>query len=638
MPENQPPKQDPGSLHKKYPDLHTSGAVEMTGADMKAQPDEKISEYLGSMVGRHGLMGGEETRKQAQIAKRIIGEDDIPESYFEQQRRIAREQGHGDIEITKEMREQMAEAVRADQTASLERWVDYVNHPDANYPGWFRYFTIRNVLKMSDFDKAKGEFRKRSQQTTAPYPDLNREALAYVYDTLNKDPKTHDDEQLRKLAQGGNFAKLYAHAIKEVTPASAELKDTIEGSWTKFDQSDDPDKAKELATSLQGHGTGWCTAGESTAELQLRGGDFYVYYSKDEEGNETIPRIAVRMENGVVAEVRGINPSQELESVMADTTMEKLKDLPGGEQYVQKAEDMKRLTAIDNKLSENPDAELSKEELTFLYEIDHQVEGFGYQKDPRIELIRSRRDNRSDIAVALDISPEQVSLTKEEALSGNAVYHYGDLDLAGLTSAEGLTLPTSVGGDLDLIRLTSAEGLTLPTSVGGHLDLRRLTSAEGLTLPTSVGGILNLDRLTSAEGLTLPESVGGGLYLGNLTSAEGLTLPTSVGGYLDLARLTSAEGLTLPTSVGGYLNLAGLTSAEGLTLPTSVGGILDLRNLTSAEGLTLPTSVGGDLDLRNLTTAEGLTLPTSVGGHLNLTSLTSADREHLIQLHPDLYI
>jgi hypothetical protein len=56
-----------------------------------------------------------------------------------------------------------------------------------------------------------------------------------------------------------------------------------------------------------------------------------------------------------------------------------------------------------------------------------------------------------------------------------------------------------------------------------------------------VDGYLYLRGLTSAEGLVLPQSVGGGLYLSGLTSAQGLVLPQSVGGYLDLGGLTSAE-------------------------------------------------------------------------------------------------
>ena len=170
----------------------------------------------------------------------------------------------------------------------------------------------------------------------------------------------------------------------------------------------------------------------------------------------------------------------------------------------------------------------------------------------------------------------------------------------------------------------------------GTLDLYSLTSAEGLTLPESVGGDLNLRDLTSAEGLTLPESIGGGLYLSHLRSAEGLTLPQSVGGSLSLRSLTSAKGLILPQSVGGDLSLFHLRSAEGLTLPQSVGGGLDLSQLRSAEGLNFPQSVGGGLDLHDLTSAEGLTFPQSVGGYLYLESLTSEGKQKLRELRPDL--
>ena len=37
----------------------------------------------------------------------------------------------------------------------------------------------------------------------------------------------------------------------------------------------------KLVKSLEGKGTGWCTAGIETARWQLQGGDFHVYYTKD---------------------------------------------------------------------------------------------------------------------------------------------------------------------------------------------------------------------------------------------------------------------------------------------------------------------------------------------------------------------
>ena len=76
-----------------------------------------------------------------------------------------------------------------------------------------------------------------------------------------------------------------------------------------------------------------------------------------------------------------------------------------------------------------------------------------------------------------------------------------------------------------------------------------------------------LSGLTSANGLVLPQSVGDDLFLDNLTSAEGLVLPQNVGGYLDIHNLDSAESLVLPQNIGGGLDLSGLTSANGLVLP-----------------------------------------------------------------------
>ena len=67
-----------------------------------------------------------------------------------------------------------------------------------------------------------------------------------------------------------------------------------------------------LAQSLRSWNTGWCTAGTRTAAHQLSMGDFYVYYTQDEEGKDVVPRVAIRMEDGSVAEVRGINPDQNL--------------------------------------------------------------------------------------------------------------------------------------------------------------------------------------------------------------------------------------------------------------------------------------------------------------------------------------
>ncbi len=673
MSERTPSPAEP--LYRKYPDLHKSQSVEHEVARLRQhgeripnEPAPKLEAWLRLLERTHTGKGGSEARQaaQPQVYERIktlyhrptqeggyiTGLDDTSiERYLRHQARIAHEQGHGAIEdimarANDQVRAEARETIRTDQERSLDAWLDYLTSDDATYPMWFKYYTFRNITRLAEYDKQKGEFPKRSKSTTAPFPDINREALAYMEDSLAKhyglkdidpdNPKDAIDPETQALLdKDANFASLYRRAIEYAAPKHAEQLNVTDGRWVKYDQTSDESKSKELAHSLHGYGTGWCTAGEGMAHSQLSGGDFYVYYTKSEDGQYSVPRVAIRMQEEYgqqhIAEVRGIEADQNMEAALVPIADAKLAEIDpaGAERYKKRSEDMRRLTEIDNLLKANPSAELSKDQLRFLYELDSKIEGFGYNKDPRIAEILQTRNPRVDLAFTLDVQPEQISLTKEEALRGNIIYHYGNLNLSGLTSAEGLQLPETISGDLYLRSLISADGLHLPKTIGGYLYLGSLTTAEGLQLPETIGGYLDLSGLTTAEGLQLPKTIGGDLKLRSLTSADGLHLPETIGGDLDLRSLTSADGLHLPKTIGGYLDLNGLTSADGLHLPKTIGGDLKLRSLTSADGLQLPKTIGGDLYLNGLTTAEGLQLPETVGGYLILEGLTSADGLHL---------
>ena len=509
--------ENPKFLKEKY-DLHNKPEVRSaakraevrTGERVPQKPTEKIQNYLDrfkEIIEREDpekRERGMQALKKVLYDKFVIKEDEIPESYFNAQQRIAREEGHGDVEISEEFREQATEGIITDQKSSMDVWTDYLSSKDATYPDWLKYYAFRSMLRMGEYDKEEKSFTKRTKGTVKPFPDLNREALAYVLDAVEKKAKEEDidtsslDEEKQKefndLLRGENFSKLYAFAIERVTPASREQLTEVEGEWVKYDRNSDH---IPLVQSLQGHGTGWCTAGESTAETQLKGGDFYVYYSHDEDGKPTIPRAAIRTQQGKIAEVRGIAEQQNLDSNIAPVVEEKLQEFPDGEQYEKKTSDMKRLTEIETK--NNSGEELTKDDIKFLWEFDSKIEGFGYQRDPRIEEIQDRRDVKEDISFALDVPKDKISITEEEALRGGMLFHFGGLNLE---------------------RLTSSEGLKLPEHIGGYLYLDGLTSAEGLKLPEHIGGGLYLDGLTSAEGLDLPEHVGDDIFLKGLTAME----------------------------------------------------------------------------------------------------------------------
>ncbi|MFA6437518.1 MAG: hypothetical protein WC242_00330 [Candidatus Paceibacterota bacterium] len=631
-------------LHKRDSQLHTSGPVEhekyrkeMAGEETSQKPVDKIADWLKVIEKTHL-----EHRDDPRVLERIkeyyhdqfvIKPEDVPESYYENQKRIAREQGHGDIEIPERIREQGREVIINDQKSTLDNWVDYfISHDSESFPMWAKYWAFNGMLKLSTFDKEKHVFGKRDKNTVAPFPDLNREALAYVIDAIIKKAKNEnipiaqDNPELQKLLEGANFGKLYIYAIEKVTPTETNELLKTEGEWVRYPQESDH---MPLVESLQGYGTGWCTAGENTAKAQLESGDFYVYYSHDKEGNPTIPRAAIRMEGENIAEVRGIGPQQNLDPYISDVVEKKLVEFPDGQAYKKKTADMKRLTEIEKRNLKGE--ELTKEDLRFLYQLDTKIEGFGYGKDPRIEEILKKRDIKSDLSLATGYSKEQISTTGQEAFQNNIEIHYGDIfindfDLEELSySFDKLKFPKIVTGSISLSNLNHFDRVEFPEEIKGNLGLGDIVFVEGIKLPKIVGGNLDLGSIESAVGLELPEVIDGNLYLGGLESPEGLKLPKKIGGTLYLSGLKSAEGLELPEVVGGSLILYGLESAKGLKLPKTIGGELDLNGLESQEGLELPETVNGNLGLNSLKSVKGLKLPKIVKGYLHLSSLESTN-------------
>ena len=618
-------------ISKVYTNLHNSDRV-LKASNVSDKKRERLLKYferleeLHNKVSKTKSVNGEKLLKSFYYDLYVIKPENIPDAYFQNQVRLARERGYGNIELTEEDKRRMTEEVIDDQKKSLDKWIEYFLYDEESksYEMWEKYWVFQGLQNLGKYDKETGKFSKRDKSTVYPFPPVERE---YIFTTLKlmedflKDKKSEED--IKQALSTGNFKLLYEYVIKQSFLKGEHQSNSTDGKWIKYEQESD---YNILRDSLQGYYTGWCTAaGENFAKDQLAGGDFYVYYSLDKNGEAKVPRIAIRMDGkDKIGEIRGIADNQNMEPEMMSILEEKLKEFPDRDKYLKKENDMKLLTLIDKKVNNN--IELNVDELKFLYEIDSKITGFGYRKDPRIEEIKRKRNERRDYSLIYNVKEEEVALSIQEWLNNPEKFKAlpGSIDSLYLTSAEGLVLPKSIGGDIFLDSLTSAEGLVLPESIGDDIDLRSLTSAEGLVLPESIGGSIFLDSLTSAEGLVLPKSIGRHIDLRSLTSAEGLVLPQHVGGGINLSSLTSAEGLVLPQHVGDYIELRSLTSAEGLVLPQHFGGYIDLRSLTSAEGLVLPQHVR-DINLSSLTSADGLVLPQHVGGYIDLNSLTSAE-------------
>lgn len=444
-------------LNQKFTDLHKSPEVKKAvekriareeytkkqANKLRSNPEAKLDAYLerhAQLFDRTREENKGNTRidrnvamlKRAAHKQYVIDPENIPVAVYELDQQIARERGEGTIPITPEYKEKKNAEIIKGQERSLDTWVDYLTGPDAFYPDWFKYLAFRSITKM---DSA---MNKRSRTTTKAFPELNSEALGLVerliaeqnglaegsaLDTFENvsggvtDNSDHGEiKMVQQIAKKGQFEKLYPLALKKVNQlrlANLEQREQIEGSWTKFDQGSD---YRLLEESLQGYGTGWCTA-TGSAEGQLEKGDFYVFYSKDAEGKDKIPRIAIRMERGKIAEIRGINKAQELEPEVYEIMEEKAKTLPGYDEFQKKSAHMKRVTDLVAKKESGE--EFSKEELVFLYEIHENIQGFGQSRDERIdELLAGRKSkaelNRDDYADLLDLQPAEVALSIDE--------------------------------------------------------------------------------------------------------------------------------------------------------------------------------------------------------------------------------
>jgi hypothetical protein len=424
-------------LHMKSPELQTSPEVNRavvreerhTGEKMPNDPTDRIEAYMDRL--ENVFLNPDEKKRERNLDMFrdkiydafIIKKENFPESYFELQKRIARERGQAVEEIPENVRAQMMDVAIEDQRASLDAWMEYLTSDDAMYPAWFKYFVWKNVTKLSQFDKERGEFKKRTDSTVAPYPDIYREPLAQIadiYEKVKEDNKNLKEPEVRE-AFSKKFPALYAELISKSLAASMENREEVKGEWKKYQQGQSGD-AEQLFESLEGKGTGWCTAGKSTAETQIENGDFYVYYTNDSNGEPTQPRLAIRMEgDNRIGEVRGILPHQGVEPIMQEALDAKLQDFGGeADSYRKKSGDMKMLTALDQKKEQ--DQPFAKDDLVFLYEINSSIEGFGYQTDPRIAELRQGRNTEEDMLVIFDCTKEEIAHVPSQLTKDTKAY------------------------------------------------------------------------------------------------------------------------------------------------------------------------------------------------------------------------
>ena len=371
---------------------------------------------LEQLIAKHGNPIEKKLWKESS-RRLIIQEDEIPESYWRSQEQILRDEGHGDYGIDRVAK--TAEIQRL-QEESLASRANYLGSENSPYPTWFKVYAWDGMSKMGVFDKDKQQFAKRDKHTVAPYPKLNPAVLAKTYGLVkdfydqpdndrHHQERSAEDAELEALVKSGNFNKLYSKILlsEKAIPKTPERTEDVHGEWVEYL----PGEEEHLASAAEG--TPWCIADSGTGRNYLKYGNYGGYYEYNGPGNNSASNqakfILFHLQNpetntlsesacasirlgtdGRVAEISGLNEGQALEDSLVPIVEEKVRSLPGGEDFLEAFADKKQLIALDRKMQNNED--LTKEELEFIYEINRPIKTLDtYNKsDPRIPELRQK--------------------------------------------------------------------------------------------------------------------------------------------------------------------------------------------------------------------------------------------------------
>jgi len=377
-------------LNKLYKDLHTSVVVEHT-AEKGDTPNEKVHRYMERLERTHSNFIGQNGEYRKKYLKKLYCENYV----------IKKENIPSHLD---------SKAIIEAQEESLGKWLDYLLDDNAKYPMWAKYWVFQGMLKIGTYNEENNLYNTRGKKTTAPFIEADPECIAICINLVSKcvNKEVIDDENLKRLVENGNFSKLYTLLLKQ--QKNKLRNQSTEGRWVKYNFGSHEDAIK-LYDSLQGYSTHWCTA--SSKEMAIsqvcggggyQGGDFYVYYTKDENGEYKIPRVAIRMDGTTnIGEIRGVaDASQNLEDGFEEVVREKLNTMNNVSQedvneYLKIIDDMKMLTRLNQKKED-----LTAEEIRFIFELDNEIKTFGWCKDPRIDKIREKHSIK-DSNIALEM-------------------------------------------------------------------------------------------------------------------------------------------------------------------------------------------------------------------------------------------
>ena len=466
---------------------------------------------LDRMIEKHG--DALEQKLWAASAENLVMDyEDIPDAYWKQQEQILRDNGQG-RKLSEYEKKILAEDLIEKQRESITSWANYLGDKNCPYPLWFKVYAFDGISKMSNaLNLDDADYNRRDNTTALSFPKLNAEILAKVYRQINDfygvDKENwlaqhSDDEKLVSLVKSANFPKLYAKELVDtkVILKTPERTEDVHGDWFEYKLGDE----EEIASLAEG--TKWCVVDPNVAHNYLvygqysdpgEDGDYDNYDDEDYEDDDQVESydhdnikvekpeakfIIFRLEdpnspgvfasngsasirldpNGIVDEVSGLNDGQAVEDALVPIVKEKALSLPGGEKYLQKFDDKQALIKLDNKMEAGED--LTKEELSFLYELDRPIATLDTynREDPRIPELKEKYSIEYAVEKGVDANKLVSSLGSKDITKNLDLLLRNGADVDVILSN---LKPNQIANDLDTL-----------IKYGANIDINELVSS-----------------------------------------------------------------------------------------------------------------------------------------------------------------
>jgi GNAT superfamily N-acetyltransferase len=493
------------------------------------------------------------------------------------------EQALSDADTRKEYMDEIIDA----QRVTIYEWMEWAGM--SSLPEGFKYLLLEAVMT-HNYDANLGKFQKRTSRTIRNLMPFDEGAVAQL-----------------AMSESDNLLKDYVEILiensKKVIDTHTIKTDKDGGKWLKFDgEKTNPDTLKVEATALAQlvADTPWCT--KSGAYGQLQDGDFYVYVTGPGANGKFSPRIAVRMYEDEIGEVRGVaSGSQDIETDMLPVAEDFMKNElanNGGQRYLD--------SILYNKLVLMMREKLKSEKLTEQLVIaitrvikDENKYSVDYGENGNVE--RLKRDLKKKLSNPNELSDE---LSVEVDGKKRSTVANGYRELRPWTKI--LVQGNVHESDLDIdqgLKASDLNGIT--TLIGDFVATDELPVLPNLTrvignvyIVSGPGNLMNIKEITG----TLKIGDGANVIkfgsLGNnIESVGGLT----IGFNADIESLGSLQfingGISMPVVKHEAIVFQGLKDLGQLK---SIEGSRDNRILMhdSVEKIEGLEYVGGNLILK----------------------------------------